>query len=531
MKTIKIFVILLLVISTAACSDFLDQKPKTALTQEDVFNDLDNVELAVVGYINALRETQKERDHFMFQLGSDEAKQGAWQVRENAEQAAFDRYNARLNPDNSAVYRQWNLRWPTIGQLGQTAYALENSSAEDVDRKNRLYGEVCYWRAMFSFELCQFWGEIPILDINRMREYGTSRRPVKDVYEFIISDLEKAIQYLPATQDDKSRPTSGIAKALMGKVYLSAWEDSGIRDYAKALSWFEQLTASGSGYSLVASYADLFDASLSTFVQNSSESIYEWQFQNVTSGGNANRMQWQAGSRSMTNLFEYCYFGGYDMLIPTEYYYKMASEGGVWEDGDLRKDVSIRYDFAYKVPNTVNPDSVWIPAAPPGSWGGDELEPHCKKYEDYRGDGVLSFYYSGKNKHYIRLADIWLCQAECLNELGRTSEAVAIVNDRIRTRAWGGTLPADRKWNSGMSQSEFRTMIMDERMRELGFEGWRRMDLIRTGNFVKLIKERNLWAKETDEIQEFHVKYPIPLQEIQNNEDMNEDDQNPGYIN
>jgi len=531
MKFKNILVLLTLFISATACNDFLEHKPKTALTQEDVFNDLDNVELAVVGYIRSLRETQKERDHFIFQLGSDEAKQGVWQVRENAEQAAFDRYNARLSPDNSAVYRQWNLRWPTIGQLAQTAYALENSKAEDVNRKNLLYAEICYWRAMFSFELCQLWGDIPILDLNKMGEYGTSRRPVKDVYEFIIADLEIAIQFLPSTQKDKSRPTSGIAKALLGKVYLYAWEDSGIRDYAKALSYFEQLTASNSGYSLVSRYADLFDASLPTFVENSTESIYEWQFQNVTSGGNASRIQWQAGSRSMTNLFPNCYFGGYDLLLPTEYYYKMVNEGGVWEDGDLRKNVSIRYDFKYKVPNTSNPDSIWTPPTPPGSWGGDELDPHCKKYEDYRGDGKLSFYYSGKNKHYIRLADIWLCQAECLNELGKTSEAVAIVNDRIRTRAWGGTLPTDKRWNSGMSQNEFRTMILDERMRELGFEGWRKMDLIRTGNFVKLIKERNRWAKETNEIKEFHMKFPIPLQEIKNNDDIKEGDQNPGYIN
>lgn len=55
---------------------------------------------------------------------------------------------------------------------------------------------------------------------------------------------------------------------------------------------------------------------------------------------------------------------------------------------------------------------------------------------------------------------------------------------------------------------------MDERLRELCFEGWRRIDLLRTNKFVELIKERNRWAKESGTIQDFHKRYPIPDTEI-----------------
>lgn len=80
-----------------------------------------------------------------------------------------------------------------------------------------------------------------------------------------------------------------------------------------------------------------------------------------------------------------------------------------------------------------------------------------------------------------------------------------------------------------MSQDEFRDKIMDERMRELCFEGWRRIDLIRTDKFVELVKERNQWAKESGTIQEFHKRYPIPDTEIETNDDYEPEDQNPGY--
>lgn len=59
---------------------------------------------------------------------------------------------------------------------------------------------------------------------------------------------------------------------------------------------------------------------------------------------------------------------------------------------------------------------------------------------------------------------------------------------------------------------------MDERLRELCFEGWRRIDLLRTNKFVELIKERNRWAKESGTIQDFHKRYPIPDTEIKTND-------------
>ena len=145
------------------------------------------------------------------------------------------------------------------------------------------------------------------------------------------------------------------------------------------------------------------------------------------------------------------------------------------------------------------------------------------------GLGINNMWNSGKNFSMIRYADILLLHAECLNELGQTSEAVQIVNNQIRTRAWGGNLPEDKKWNSGMSKDEFRDKVMDERLRELCFEGWRRIDLLRTNKFVELIKERNRWAKESGTIQDFHKRYPIPDTEIKTNDAFGPEDQNPGY--
>jgi hypothetical protein len=495
-KIIYSFCVLMLVASS--CS--LNEEPKTSLTEEEVFSSEENIKLLVSGLYTQWRNTRQDRGALYLTLGTDEGKQGGQQVHENGTQAALDKYDGAMNPSNSTLTELWNKRWPIV-----SAAAKAVKYAKDPQLK----GQACFVRAAVNFELAMLWGEIPIIDIDNMRE---SRQPLSDVYAGIIADLQFASEHLPATVDNKKFPTKGAAYALLGKVFMYAPEESGQRDFGAAITAFDQVIPN---YTLLSNYADLFNTTLN---QNSSESIYAFQFSNTWPDNNM--AQHHAGSRAVADLDGQTYFGGYDLAMPTEYYAKTTEEGGVWEDGDTRQNASIRYDFT--LPDGREPQITWTGQQ-------DELEAHTKKFEDIRTQGVMGFWYSGGAMYYLRLADILLCKAECLNEEGQTATAVALVNSTVRTRAFGGVLSAENTWSSGMSQDEFRTKIMDERMRELGFENWRKMDLIRTGKFVELIKERNLWANENNTIADFHKRFPIPDIEIKQNELINEDDQNPGY--
>lgn len=496
-----------------SCKKFLDQNPQTALTQEQVYSKLANIEPLLAGLYATWRDAHKDRGGFVFQLGGDESQQGAYQVATDPDQSGLDKYNGYLAPSNNALAQQWSLRWPIVAAAAQAVYALENNTEDEAKRKE-LLGEASFIRAGVMFELTQYWGEIPVVDAGRLAELGTGRQPLTEVYKYIVNDLTVASENLPESQADKRRVTKYAALSLLGKVYMSAPVESTYQDYQKAAACFEQVISSGK-FSLLPVYADLFDPAHA----NSQESIYEFQFNNVWPDNN--QIQWQMGSRALASINGYCYFGGYDLMVPTQYCYKDAADGGVWEQGDTRKDASIRYDFTYK----------GVKPALLSGFGGDELDPHVKKFEDPRIDGTTSFWNSGKNVFYLRYADVLLSYAECLNSLGRTSEAVVIVNDQVRKRAFGGTVPESLKWSTGLSKDGFETKMMDERMRELCFEGWRRMDLIRSGKFVQLIKERNKWARESGSIQEFHKRYPIPLTEILQNDDISETDQNTGYTN
>ncbi|MBO9637285.1 MAG: RagB/SusD family nutrient uptake outer membrane protein [Siphonobacter aquaeclarae] len=504
-------IFLLPLVFLMSCQDFLNQEPQTALTQEQVFSKLENIDPLITGLYTSWRNARKDRGGFMFQLGGDESQQGAFQVKSEPDQAGLDRYDGFLAPRNNALTQQWDMRWPIVTAAAKAILALQTNK-EDENRRNQLLGEASFIWAAVSFELTQYWGDIPVIDAGKIAELGTGRKPLPMVYDYLVRYLQFAADHLPESQTDKRRVTKYAAMALLGKVYLYAPQAAGVRDYQKAADQFQKVIQSGK-YSLVPKYADLFDPGKA----NSTESLYEFQFTNTYPDNN--QTQWQMGSRALASVDGNCSFGGYDLMVPTAYAYSDVSKGGVWETGDTRKDASIRYDFTYKgeAPKLLS------------GFGGDELDPHVKKFEDPRTQGTMSFWYSGKNIFYLRYADVLLCYAECLNELNRTSEAVTIVNDQIRNRAFGGAVPASLKWASGISQDDFRTKMLDERMRELAFEGWRRMDLIRSGKFVSLIKARNKWAAQSNTIQEFHMRYPIPLTEILQNEEIPPSAQNPGY--
>lgn len=369
--------------------------------------------------------------------------------------------------------------------------------------------------------------------MSKTAELGLGRQPLKTVWQYIISDFTTAANnLLDSYNSEPQRATSGAALAMLGKAYMSAPEETGLRNFSKADDCFKKIIATGR-YKLLDKYADLFRYDN----PNSAESLFELQFNNVWP--DCNYWEFDCGSRACDSWFSQgCSFSGYDFLVPTPFVYKTVDNGGIWEDGDLRQNTALRYDFTYYTNKYSNDGSYQYvtPDLSKTQWTGttDELDPHIKKYEDYRTDilsglGINNMWNSGKNFAMIRYADILLSHAECLNELGQTADAVQVVNDNVRKRAWGGNLPDNKKWNSGMSQDDFRVKIMDERMRELCFEGWRRIDLLRMNKFVELVKERNKWAHESGTIQDFNKRYPIPDTEIKTNDAFTPDDQNPGY--
>jgi len=259
--------------------------------------------------------------------------------------------------------------------------------------------------------------------------------------------------------------------------------------------------------------------------------IYAFQFNNVR--GDNNAIEWDFGSRAVTNMTPVeatALFAGFDAIMPTDYAHSDVANGGLWEPGDVRKNESIRYDFTWNGQQPKMEGYIW----------GDELDPHIKKFEDPRiVRDNQNTWYSGKNVPFIRFSDIVLNYAECLYFTGQKAQAIDLINNIVRKRAFGGTLPAANRFTDN-GEEDFMKNLMDERMRELCFEGWRRFDLIRTGLIKPYVEARNRWVSAIykgkplplgikTKIQDYQLIWPIPLDELRQNPNLSLADQNPGY--
>lgn len=517
-RTIKLSFVAGLAMFSASCSNFLDERSTTKLDESQVYSDVNLVETSLKGIYANWKAVRTDEQGLIMMMGTDEIQQGAFQMKSDAQKGGLDRYDGNLNANLNHIANQWNIRWPMVNESAKIIKGLGTGDVTPGSREAKLLGEASFVRGFLDFQLAMYWGEIPIRDLSREGELGFRRQPLKDVWTFIIADLQRAADNCPKT-NDAGRATAGAAWAMLGKAYMSAPVPTGLRDFAKAAACFEKMMTD---YSLVP-YKDLWDYTK----PNTTEAILEFQFSPVYP--NNNKIQFQIGSRAVQAFFgDGCFYSGYDKVVPTQYAYSSVDSGGIWEPGDQRRFESIRYDFTYYGET---------PTLDPIRWEDlgndfDELLPHVKKYEDFRTDKhadnkINNMWNSGKNIPVLRLADVKLSYAECLNELGRTPEAINIVNE-VRTRAWGGVLPDERKWKT-LSQDAFRTAIMDERMRELFAEDWRRIDLIRTGKFVEYVKARNKWTKLSGTIKDFNTIFPIPDTEMKLNGDITPADQNPGY--
>jgi hypothetical protein len=136
--------------------------------------------------------------------------------------------------------------------------------------------------------------------------------------------------------------------------------------------------------------------------------------------------------------------------------------------------------------------------------------------------GPEGFLTGGINMRVIRYAEVLLNLAECELETGNPSGAIALLN-QVRRRPSVDMPPYPTANFPVSNDTEIMAAIMHEKRVELSSEQIRNRDILR-------------WRKEgklpTEPIAHFVPRLellPIPQNEIDNNANLSESDQNPGY--
>jgi hypothetical protein len=311
----------------------------------------------------------------------------------------------------------------------------------------------------------------------------------------IIPDLKDAINLLPPREEysgsDIGRASKGSAAGTLAKVYLT------LGDYQDCLDMCNQVD--GLGYTLNPDYSDCFGGEAKN--KNTAESLFEIQYYGLTSADfwdDANQASWLSTYMGPRNANFVA--AGWGWNQPTQEFVNQ------YEAGDLRKDKTILYEGC------------------PDFDGNQYLSNMSNTGYNVRKFLVplsisKDFNTNPANFVVLRYADVLLMEAESLNELGRTQEAVEPLY-KVRARA-GLTNRSDI---ANLTQDQMREKIIHERRMELAFEGDRWFDLIRLNNgqygldFLHSIGKTN--ATRND------LLFPIPQLDRDANPNLT---QNPGY--
>jgi starch-binding outer membrane protein, SusD/RagB family len=489
----RYFILLLTLMVATGCDDFLERYPLDTVNTENFYKTRDD---AVAAINAAYQPLQRPKLHNMRMWTTDiiagNSEVGANPVEANDGIETKDQARFITTTDNRGVLDLY--QGPAPGIL-YANIVLQKVPSIDMDEtlKNRILGEAKFLRAYYYFILVRFFGDVPLILTPQTPgdDLRPARTPTSEVYTQIIKDLEEAIAQLPRREEyadsDRGRASKGAAVGMLAKVYLT------LGNWEKVVALCEQVRELG--YMLNADYASNFNPD----TENSIESLFEVQFVSPVNNfwDDENQSSWTTnfmGPRDspLTTV-------GWGWNQPTQEFVDS------YEVGDLRKDVTIFYEggpqfdgkdykssMAYVTGYNVRKFVLPASYVPTGSSG------------------------SPLNWPVLRYADVLLMKSEALNELGRTTDAEAPLNE-VRARA--GLDPV-----SGLNQEAFREKVLHERRMELAFEGHRWFDLVRVKNgqwglqFLHSIGRTNATEK--------HLLFPIPQAERDVNPNLT---QNPGY--
>ena len=415
-------------------------------------------------------------------LASDEMNNRTAGAPQNDQLETFT-YNA----SNATIFDMWVQSYRGIFNANFALGGIPDSPIDEA-LKARLIGEASFLRALLYFELVRMYGEVPlVLDVDE--ELRPEKASVDEVFDQIIIDLGVAINNLPDAYDSGNglgRATWGAAKTLLAKVYLNRG------DYASAAQNVQDVIDSNI-YDLWPDFKQAFSISN----ENGMESVFNIGFGDA--GGAISF--WEVGQFNVR-------------LLPKELGNDLP---GINAQGWQVATQNLYDSFD---PLDRRRDATFITSTSAGPLN----DPHIRKYWDEVNEP------GGGNTEndfpYIRYSEVYLILAEALNEQnsGPTAEAYEAINTvRRRARFDGTTEQSVLPDLAGLSYDEFRDAVLLERRKEFVAEGKRWFDLVRMDKLSELVPI----AKPGVIPQAYHVLFPIPLEEIDLNQNLLP--QNTGY--
>lgn len=497
-KSVRAAGLFALLLGSPACTE-LGETPVSAITPENFYRNEQEVLGGLASVYASLRGSlwgyynlsEVSSDEFIVPTrGSDWFDNGRW--LEMHRQV----WEANSPTTGEDINGAWNDAFTGVARANVLLGAMQNVS---VSNSAVIDAEIRTLRAFYYYMIMDLFGGVPI--VTNTEIIPRERNTRAEVFAFIEQELLEVRDALPESWPDASngRITRGAANAILASLYLNAEVFSGTVDAGG-------LQAGPARWQDAVAVADLI----------------------LNSGEYSLASDWKANFRADNHLspenilvvkyiaeeglgFEMIYRGlHYTQATPAPWngFATIAETYYAFDRDDLRDEIFlVGQQFNVETGAPVS-DRTGQPLffTPQINDATAATEGEGVRIYKFPADPNASGQFHGNDYPYFRLGEIYLIKAEALNELGRTDEAIALVNSTIRARVFSPPKPLPL----GMSQAAFRDAILDERLFELTAEAKRRQDLIRHDKYLLP------WSFK-EQREPYRILMPIPPSQLNAN--------------
>ena len=528
----------ILALSLSACMKDLDQEPidPDSFTEKDVFKNATEAKGALAKIYASLSLTgQKGPAGDGDIAGADEGSTGYTRMQFYLQVASTD--EAIIRWSDAGVPDFHNMSWTPANtfnnayynRLGQQiAFAnsfIDNAQALASDPEVAYYiAEARFIRAYAYYNVIDAFGKAPLVTSSKA-DLKPAQNTRAELFNFVESELKDLESKLKAARaNEYGRVDVVAAQALLARLYLNAKVYIGQDKYTDCITYAKKVIAS--------SY------SLNTTDANNNGTAYDELFlADNNSNGAQNEFIFLASFDGLNTKT----YGGTAFIIHGATGGNMnASSLGIndgWSGLTAPKEFVNKFEVSAR--NSNNEPTAWKDKramfyTDGQTYENTDLKDFTKSgYAITKFKNITSTGAAGKDPEkkfpdtdlpLIRLAEVYLTYAEAVLRGGTGGDratALGYIN-QLRTRAYGNA--------SGNIADSNLTLdfILDERARELYWEGLRRTDLIRYGKFTG---GAYLWsfkggAASGVAVPDYRNLYPIPQDARTANDNLT---QNTGY--
>lgn len=450
-------------------------------------------------------------------------------------------YLHKWTEDDNELYETWKYLYKVVMLCNYSLASLDKYSHLLTEKQLQEYkAEVRGVRALFYYYLLDLFGRVPIVVDSNISVNDVKQNKRSEVFKFVVDELQSIMMQLRDVRSNYvgeyyGRMTSSVVFFLLAKLALNApiymddnWTDGIALDgkdidfpinqfhmnaYEATVVYCEMLSANG--YRLSYMYEDNF----SVFNEDSRENIFTIP------------MDKTIFSNIFDNVARSCHYNHGSALGFGALNGFAATVSTVKTFGYRTKDVDPRYYMNFYS------DTIHVDGVPVKLDDGEllayypleiKLDVSGSPYEKTAGARMYK-YQNDETKAQrndivlFRFADALLMKAEALYRNGK--DGLAFLNE-VRERVGASPIKSIDDYISpvtGKKATVKGQCILDERLRELVWEGWRRQDLIRFGLFHQAYDQRPQLPGEQNG---YTTVFPIPQKALDLNHNLT---QNPGY--